>query len=89
MPNIKDAMDRIRILQCPTGQLEERVAEILESYNISPRSEILISRERRLDRDGAEAYIVTISDRLDPTLTLLAGAGADDYVVQVKDIYFN
>ena len=89
MPNIKDAMDRIRILQCPTGQLEERVAEILEGYNMSPRSEILISREKRLDRDGAEAYTVTISDRLDPTLTLLAKSGADDYVVQVKDVYFN
>ena len=31
----KGRMDRIRILQCPTGQLEERVAEILEGYNIS------------------------------------------------------
>ena len=89
MPNIKRRYGQNKNTTMPTGQLEERVAEILETYNISPRSEILISRERRLDRDGAEAYTVTISDRLDPTLTLLAGAGADDYVVQVKDIYFN
>ncbi|HZJ57293.1 MAG TPA: hypothetical protein VFD89_03525 [Clostridia bacterium] len=89
MPNIKEAMDRIRILQCPTGQLEERVANILEDHNISPKSEILISREKRLDKDGAEAYTVTISDRLDPAITLLAKSGIDDYVVQIKDIYFN
>lgn len=89
MSNMKGAIDRIRMLQCPTGELENRVAGILEDYNISPRSEILVSRDERLDKDGAEAYSVTISDRLDPAITLLAKSGLDDYVVQVKDVYFN
>ncbi len=89
MSTIEDAIQKIKMLQCPTGELEDRVTCILEDCNVSPKSDIVINREERLDRDGAKAYSVIIADRIDPAMTLLAKSGQDDYVVQVEDVYFN
>lgn len=87
MANLEKAIDRIKILQCPTGELEDRVAGILAYYNVATRNEIIINRDEALDKDGAEAYTVKISDKIDPSITILARSGHDDYVAQVVDAY--
>lgn len=89
MENIISAIERIQRLECPTGELENRVAEILESYQIASRGEILINRKEQLDQDGAEAYCVEIGKRNKEFITILAISGSEDYVAKVVDVYQN
>ena len=35
MTNLEKAIDRIKILECPTGELEERLVSILEDYKVA------------------------------------------------------
>jgi len=60
MEKFKDAIERIKILQCPTGDVENRVAGILEDYGVANKKEITVNRNEELDSIGAEAYSVQI-----------------------------
>lgn len=89
MDNIKEAIDRINQLECPTGDLENRVSEILEAYKVANKGEILINREERLDGNGAEAYSVELQNGTTDAMTILAISGPEDYVAKVVDVYEN
>ncbi len=86
MKNINGAIDRIRILECPTGELENRVAGILEDYGIADSSKVDINRDNSLDREEAQAYNVKIPGE-GQSIVVLAKAGLDDYVAKVVDVY--
>ena len=99
MPNLEKAIKRIKRLQCPTGELEDRVTSILEDYRVGARHEISIDRNDgfyrdeewsdQWDKDGTEAYRVRISNKASPSITVIARSGHDDYVAQVVDVYLN
>lgn len=89
MAKIEDAIERIKRLECPTGDLGYRVAGILEDYGIANSNEITVNREESLDRDGAEAYSTRIPNNGGESLVVLARAGLDDYVAMVVDAYIN
>lgn len=86
MSKMDDAINRIRILECPTGELENRVAEILEDYGVAERSKININRAGSLDHDEAQAYRVKMAGE-DFSFVVLAQSGLDDYVAKVVDVY--
>ncbi|ARC85926.1 hypothetical protein U732_1859 [Clostridium argentinense CDC 2741] len=88
MEKFKDAIERIKILQCPTGDVENRVAGILEDYGVANKKEITVNRNEELDSIGAEAYSVQIGGNKE-SIVVLARSGKDDYVAEVVGVYMN
>ncbi|WP_291565133.1 MULTISPECIES: hypothetical protein [unclassified Clostridium] len=88
MEKLKDAIERIKILQCPTGDVENRVTGILEEYGVAGKKEITVNRNEELDNIGAEAYSVQIGGN-QGSIVVLARSGMDDYVAEVVDVYMN
>ncbi|KAJ49250.1 hypothetical protein BD780_001652 [Clostridium tetanomorphum] len=86
MKKIDEAIDRIRILECPTGDLENRVAEILEGYGVANKSKVNINRDKHFDRDESQAYRIQIPGEKQ-SIVVLAKSGYDDYVAKVVDVY--
>lgn len=86
MENLERAIDRIKILECPTGDLENRVTDILEDYRVADKNKISINRTEQLDVNGAEAYSAKISNNSPQSITILAKSGMDDYVATVIDV---
>lgn len=89
MAKLEDAVNKIKNIECPTGDVKSRVADILDDYGISQGNEIVINRERSLDRDGAQAYITNVSDNGEKSIVILAKSGLDDYVAKVVDAYID
>lgn len=86
MNKINKAIKSIRSLECPTGELENRLAGILVEYGVAGRTQINIDREKILDTCEAQAYKVGIADKGQP-LIVMAQSGYDDYVARVVDVY--
>lgn len=86
MDKMNEAIDRIKILECPTGDLETRVAGILEDYGVASRISVNVDRAANLDRDEAQAYRVKIPGD-NQSIIVLATSGYDDYVAKVVDVY--
>jgi hypothetical protein len=89
MSNIELAVSRIKILECPTGQLENRIASILQDYQVANIDAIRVSREEHRDRDGLEAYGAEISGNNQNHITVLAKSGLDDYMATVVDAHID
>lgn len=86
MTKIDEAISRIRMLECPTGELENRVTEILEDYKVSIGRNIKVNRDNNFDSGEAQAYIVEIEGE-DKFIMVLAKSGYDDYVATVVGAY--
>lgn len=86
MNKIDEAINRIKDLECPTGNLENRVEEILEDYRVANKEEISVKRNKNLDKNDSQAYLVKISGQNQP-IVVLAKSGYDDYVAKVTDVY--
>lgn len=87
MAKLADAIERIKTLECPVGEIEDRVAGILEDYEVADRSKINVHRDKRFDQDGAEAYTARIRGAGEQSVMFLAKPGLDDYVTKVIDAY--
>jgi hypothetical protein len=87
MSKIDDAIEKIKILECPTGEVENRIAGILEDYGVANRSEVEVERYEGLVINGAEGFCVKIPGDKNQTIMVLANSGMDDYVAKVVDAY--
>jgi hypothetical protein len=89
MAILEDAVQRIKILECPTGDLEQRVKGILEEYGVANGDKLMVSRDKRFDQNEAQAYSATIlgDQEQSQSIVILAKSGLDDYVAQVIDAY--
>lgn len=87
MATLENAIDRIKTLECPTGEVEIRVADILEDYEIANRNFITIYRDEQFDINGAEAYKARITNNSRQSVIVLAESGLDNYVAKVVDAY--
>lgn len=85
MNNFEGAIERIKMLECPTGQLEQRVTDILEEYGVSKRDDIKIKREIALDSESAQGYSARLNNG-DQSIRFLASSGLDDYVAKVVEV---
>lgn len=83
MSDLNNAIERIRILECPTGELENRIEEILKQYHIDLKDEISVERVSDHDSNGAQAYKAAFARGRE--IIILAESGPDDYVARVVD----
>lgn len=84
MNTINNAIDEIKKIECPTGELEQRVAGILSDYNLTNMSLNAVQRDRNLDERDAKAFC---ADTSDGKLVIMATSGMDDYVAKVVHVY--
>lgn len=89
MATIEEAIRRIKTLECPTGDIRNRVVGILTDYEIANKSEIMVSRERSLDKKGVRGYNAKICREGGTDIVILAVSGQDDYVAKVSDAYIS
>lgn len=89
MSKIDDAIERIKILECPTGNVEARVAQIIENYGVANSNEITVERDKYVDNIKGEAYRAKISGNVDKSIIVVAESGLDDYVAKVTDVYMS
>lgn len=89
MATIEEAIERIKALECPTGDIKNRVKGILTDYGIANKSQIMVSREHSLDKKGARGYNAKISREEGMDIVILAVSGGDDYVAKVSDAYIS
>lgn len=89
MATIEEAIERIKALECPTGDIQYRVKGILTDYGIANKSQIMVSREHSLDKNGARGYNAKISSEEGVDIVILAVSGGDDYVAKVSDAYIS
>lgn len=87
MWKIEKAIEKIRTVECPTDELENRIADILDDFNAASRNDIQIDRNESFDRDGAEAYVAGFRNSMNRSLVILSKPGLDDYVARVIDVY--
>lgn len=87
MSKIEDAIEKIKILECPTGEVENRIAGILEDYGVANKSEVEVERYEGLVINGAEGFCVKIPGDKNQAIMVLANSGMDDYVAKVMDAY--
>ena len=87
MSKIEDAVERIKILECPTGEVENRIAGILEEYGVARRNEVEVERYEGLDINGAEGFCAKIAGEQKQSIIVLASSGMDDYVAKVTEVY--
>ncbi len=85
MAGLEHAVKRIQALECPNGEVEERVSEILKEYDGTLENPATVRRDRSLDQDGAEGYSVALSREQD--MVILTAVGMDDYVAKVVQAY--
>jgi LEA14-like dessication related protein len=85
--NIEKAIARIKSLECPTGEVENKIAEILEEYKVANRDEIQVSRKEIQDEIDLQHYSAVISGKNKHNITILSDSGLDDYVAVVVDAY--
>lgn len=86
MKKIDEAIDRIKTLECATGNLENRIVGILEDYGVADRSKIDINRDSNFDTDEAQGYKVKIEGE-PGSIVVVAKSGYDDYVAEVVNAY--
>lgn len=84
MTTINNAIDEIKKIECPTGELEKRVAGILYEYDLTDMNINAVKRERRLDERDAKAFC---ADTSNGKLVIMATSGMDDYVAKVVHVY--
>ena len=89
MAALTDAIERMKALECPTGDLESRITEIFEDYEAANRKAVTVNRVKELDKDGTKAYRAQISGEQEESVLILVKAGLDDYVAKVVDVYMH
>ena len=87
MSKIEDAIERIKILECPTGEVENRIVGILEDYGVANRSDLEVKRNEGFDINGAKGFSAKIHGDKNQRIIVLADSGMDDYVAKVTDVY--
>ncbi len=85
MSNIDAAMDRIKDLECPNGELTKRVADILERHGITNAGNVKIEKDQELDNIRTQGFRVSLPGG--ESIIILIKSGYDDYVYQVVDAY--
>ncbi|MEQ8156369.1 MAG: hypothetical protein ABRQ25_16075 [Clostridiaceae bacterium] len=87
MSKLDDAIKRIKILECPTGEVETRIAGILEGYGVADKNHIEVKRHEGPRKNGAEEFRAKISGDNNQSVIVFAKSGVDDYVAKVTDAY--
>lgn len=86
MSRLQEAIERIKALECPTGQVGERIQEILEDYQALDEGRVVVNEDEDINMDGTKGYSIELSDGQE-YIRVFSTAGLDDYVEKVVDAY--
>ena len=89
MQDTKELIERLKILQCPTGDIEYRIAAILKDHNIENVSKIKVDKNEAFIDNGEETYNAEITLKDGKSIVVVAKSGMDDYVAKVVDAYIS
>lgn len=88
MEPIDDILGKLKRMECPAGEVADKVRAMLAEYEAVPETEIAVFRERSLDQDGAQGYIARFPRNHNGLgMAVLTESGLDDYVARVVDAY--
>lgn len=87
MKEMEAVLMQLNELQCPAGEVEQRVEKIVAASGLSTKQEIQVSRNRQFDRDGATAYCVNLPGQATKEIIVLTAIGMDGYVEKVVQAY--
>jgi hypothetical protein len=82
-----EMMEEIKHLECPTGEVADRVMSILEDYNPSGQYQIIEEEDDDFIEDHMKLYNVFSEDEEAPSFGVVVKEGLDDYVAEVVDVY--
>lgn len=88
MANLENAIERIKKLECPVGEIKSRVAGILEDYGVADGGQISVKEEAD-SGEGIRVYRCDIPGDRKGTLLLHTLSGSEDYVAKVTDVYLH
>lgn len=83
MNKINEALDEIIKIECPTGELEKRINNILVDYDLINKNTI-VTEDETLNTIDAKAFCANTSNG---RLVVMARSGMDDYVATVVSAY--
>lgn len=86
MESLEKAIERIKVLECPSGNIEDRVKKILEEYLTQEQYSINIEKDED-SKNRLETYMVVVSGDSENKIKILAKSGLDDYVTTVVDVF--
>lgn len=87
MSNIENVIERLKIMECPTGYVENKVIDIFVEYDIANKNNILVRRDESFDNQSVEGYRIDVSSDIPLSIGILCKSGEDDYVAKVVDVF--
>jgi hypothetical protein len=87
MEDYQRVLDRLSIMECPAGKVENKVIDIFVAYQVADENNIRVKRDEKLDRKDLEGYRAEIYGANPIKFALLCKSGQDDYVSKIVDVY--
>lgn len=83
MAQVREFIERMNKMQCPNGEIEQKVAKLVEEYHLGQKDQVAVYRETDYDTAEVEGYRIDIVNENPVSFKLLATTGAEDYVIRV------
>ena len=83
MAQMSKFIERMNNMQCPNGEIEDKVKTIVEEYHLASKDQVSVHRETDFDTVEAEGYRLDINNENPMSFKVLTSTGAEDYVIRV------
>ena len=87
MKDIDDVLKDIKQIDGQADRLKDMISNAYEGYEYNGASEVIINRDKGLDRINSSAYRVQVNSPSSPTIIAMVDEGKDHYVATVVDAY--
>lgn len=87
MKDINDVLKDIKQIDGQADRLKDMISNAYEGYEYNGASEVIINRDKGLDRINSSAYRVQVNSPSSPTIVAMVDVGKDHYVATVIDAY--
>ena len=87
MQKDKDLVKKIIGIECPTGEVADRVTSVLEEYNLGGEYQITSRADNDYEETRLRYYRAFSETNDNPDLIMVVKEGKDDYVAKVVDAY--
>jgi hypothetical protein len=87
MANDNSIVKKIIGIECPTGEVTERVIGVLEEYNLDGQYQITSRTDDDYDETRLKYYRAFSESENTPDLIMVVKEGKDDYVAKIIDAY--
>lgn len=83
----KDVLKRIIGIECPTGNVTDRVINVLEEYNLGGEYQIMSEADDDFDETRLRFYKAFSETADNPDFVMVVKEGKDGYVAKVVDAF--